>query len=384
MLIHNPPQRIDWLHVAGVPALLMLFTLVGLVMLMSTQPFSFGDAERYLAMAQSPWVFTDAPWGYRIGVPYLAAWLSPLFNGIHSAFFALQLLFYASFLTALYLWLRWGLKLNILACACACLLFIFSYPGVYNLHNSVHVGLAEHLGILLGCIAIYHRSFRSLLLLLVITAFVKENIGLLLIPTWAWVTYRSEGWRSALLTTLPLLAVFFSLYLLLRSGMLFQGGIDLSTYTGFYNAAWLAYVYQYWGGVLGAIKMVVATFGPLWLTYALAMWQNPGQQRLRWMGILPLLACGQILLATDVWRMVGLGAPMVIALSAVVMDRLPRHSCVVLVCLNTLYFLAFNNTLKTLMAALFALAFVALWFYRQRLNFSLNQPQLDPQLDKFS
>ncbi|MBY5991869.1 hypothetical protein [Ferrimonas balearica] len=357
-------------------ALATLFTLVGLLMVAITQPFSFGDAERYLAMAQNPGQFTAAPWGYRVAVPYLAAALSrgvglPLMD----SFALLQLGCYSAFLTLLYLWLRRTLGLSWVASSAACLLFIFSYPGVFNLHNVMHVGLAEHLGILLGCMAIHRGAFVRLWLLIALTCFVKENIGLLLIPTWAFVTWRDQGWRQALFTTAALLVTFIALHLFIRSGWLFNNTPDLTTYTGFYSLDWLHYVYGYWGGLLGALKLTLATFGPVWVLFLLGLSQSTG--RLRWMGLLPLLAAMQVVLATDVWRMVGLGAPMVLALSAVALHRLPRHSCVVAVGLNALYFMAFNNSMKLAMAALFALALLGLWFYRQRLNFHFDQPQLD-------
>ena len=134
--------------------LLFIFSIVGVYVTYVTLPMGYGDSNHYLKMAQSPGTSVASPWGYRIAIPYVAALFSSIFNfPIKLSFVAAQIGMYALFLTLLSLWLLWGLRISRFATAMSCLLFVFSYPGVYNLHNVVHVGFGEHLFVLLGCIA---------------------------------------------------------------------------------------------------------------------------------------------------------------------------------------------------------------------------------------
>jgi hypothetical protein len=199
-----------------------------------TFPMGFGDSEHYLEMAKSPGKFVGSPWGYRIAVPYAAALLAQS-TGI-SLFFAFTLLqvgIYSLFLATLFFWLRRGLRVSNFAAGMTLLLFVCSYPGVYNLHNVVHVGLAEHLLVLLGCIAVYHNRFLLLALIVAISCTVKETVGMLLIPSYFILAIESGNWRKVTWNTAIVAAVFLSLSLGLRTGVLFVDKIYLHILNGY-------------------------------------------------------------------------------------------------------------------------------------------------------
>lgn len=161
------------------------FALLGLVARNLTLPMGFGDSENYLKMAQTPGAFIRSPWGYRIGVPYAASGVSNLLSlPLQTTFSVLQLSMFGVIMTALCTWISTGLERGTFVGTLCALLFMFSYPGTYNLHNVAHIGLGEHLFILLGCMAIYGKHFFALCVVTVLSCFVKESVGFLLIPTY--------------------------------------------------------------------------------------------------------------------------------------------------------------------------------------------------------
>jgi hypothetical protein len=324
--------------------IVILFVIAGLFIRHLTKPAGFGDSKIYLAMAKSVWTFTESPWGYRIAVPYLAAYLAYYLRiPLETVFFALQMGMYALTLAGLFWWFRFGLRMRPYTTVLGLLLFVFSYPGVYNLHNTLHVGFAEHLLLVLGCIAIYQNYYLILVFLVAASSFVKETAGLLLIPTYLAVNLLTGKWRQLLVRTLILAVVFLSISLLLRSGVLFRNQADFSDYIRFYTRDYIKYVIDYWGGPSSALERILYTFGPVWVLALSGFWYAPA--RLRAMSVLPLLAILQILLGTDLYRMVGVSFPVVLALSVVVLDRLAPSWASMLAGLSILYFLSWNHSI---------------------------------------
>ncbi len=316
------------------------FAAIAVGVMLITQPMGSGDSVYYLRMAAHPGEFVGSPFGYRVAVPYAATLLSHLNLAIPTAFSVLQIAFFSAFSSILFYWLCDRLKLDPFVTAVVCLLFAFSFPGVYNLHNRVHVGLAEHLCLLLGCVAITQHRFLALVLVIAAAGFVKETIGALLIPTFL-VFSLADTDRRAILGKLSLLsAVFVCEFLLLRTGVLFSNTANLHSYASFYNSAYLSSVYQFVGGVSGALRSIIGTFGPLWLIAAAGFATAPPQ--LRALATLPLLALIQIFLATDVARMVGVGIPAVLVFAALALSKVGRMTAIALALVSIAYFLCIN------------------------------------------
>jgi hypothetical protein len=322
--------------------LLAICCLLGLYMRKITIPMGFGDSERYLPMAEAPGTFTTAPWGYRIAIPYAAASLSSLLGvSIKSAFGMLQVGMYSILLTTMFLWIHLGLRVDSYTGAITTLLFVFSYAGVYNLHNVVHVGFGEHLLVLLGIIAIYHNYYGALLGIIILSCFVKETVGLIIVPTFFVYSLTYERLGPACLKTAILGIAFVSLSLLVRSSILFTNHTDVMEYVSFFNWQYVKFVYAYWGGVRGAIWQTAQTFGPTWLLAFAGFLVAP--TRLKLLAVVPALCTLQIVFATDVLRMVGVGFPVVLALSALSLTRVDVKWRTPLVCLSAFYFLCWNH-----------------------------------------
>jgi hypothetical protein len=348
--------------------LLISFSVAGLCMRRATVPMGSGDSGHYLAMARHPGTFVGSPWGYRIAVPYVAASISSLTGvPVETAYTVLQVGMFSLFLTALFLWLSWGFGISTFAASMACLLFIFSYPGVYNLHNVTHVGLGEHLLVLLGCIALYHNRFLFFVCVVAASCLVKESVGMLLIPSFLVLALMFENWRGALLKTAVVAAVYVSLHLGLRSGILFHERIDLGTYASFYTWEYVRFVHNYWGGGKGAAFQIAFTFGPAWLLAFTGVFIAP--RRLKALAIVPLLAALQIALATDVGRMVGVGAPVLMALAAFALSRLDKKRALLLVGLSCLYFLCYNHGVGTKPGFIVSVALTSVILWRSRAAF---------------
>ena len=316
--------------------------MAGLFMRYVTWPMGAGDSIHYLKMAESPGTFVGSPWGFRIAVPYAAAFLSSVLGiSLEGAFGLLQIGMFSAFLTLLFLWVQRDFKINTFVAGLTCLLFVFSYPGVYNLHNLVHIGLAEHLLVLIGCIAMYSGRFPLLVVVVAISCFVKESVGLLLVPSYLVFALVTEKWRVALLRTTELALVFLAVSLVLRSGILLFRGSGLGTYVPFYSWEYMRYVYHYWGGLGGAVSQIVLTFGPMWLLACAGFIIAPA--KLKALTVLPILAILQIALATDVGRMVAVGVPVLLALSAILLSRIDRGYAALATASSCFHFLCLNH-----------------------------------------
>lgn len=318
------------------------FALLGLVARHLTLPMGFGDSESYLQMAQTPGTFISSPWGYRIGVPYAASGVSRLLSmPIQTAFSFLQFAMFGVMITALFVWISRFFERGAFVGALCALLFIFSYPGTYNLHNVVHVGLGEHLFILLGCMAIYSNRFFTLCVVTTLSCFVKESVGFLLIPTYLLSAMIFSPWRTALSNSAILGAAFLVPFLLLRSGIFFENDSSLNTYISFYTFDYLRFCRNYWGGPLGATREIVFWFAPLFLISVAGFFSAP--PKMKALAVLPLLATIQITLATDVMRMVGVAIPAMIALSGFTLSKMRPTHAVLVVILSCFQFLTLNH-----------------------------------------
>lgn len=319
--------------------LLAIFCLVGLCVRTGTNPMGFGDWDPYLLMARFPFEFTTTPYGYRIAVPYLASFLSQnLDMELETAFALLQIGMYSLVLTTWYLWATLGLKLSVPVSVMTCILFIFSYPGVYSLHAYVNVGFGEHLFVLLGCIAIYHSRFIFLTFVILISSFVKENPGLLLIPSFFVISLADEKIRLAIGKTAILFTIFLVSFLVLRSGYLFKSGGDFASYSSLFTWSHIKNCWNYNQGYLMVLSLA-GTFGPTWLLALAGLFVAP--RRLKLLVVLPVLAILQVAMS-DIARMAGLGFPILLALSGVALDRIHKMFGIMLVIINGAFFLCLN------------------------------------------
>ena len=344
------------------------FAVLGFYVRKFTIPWGIGDSGFYRAMAENPGTFIRSPWGYRIAVPYAAAAISEILSlPLKTAFGILQLSMFGVILTLIFRWVSTALTRSAFVGAISVTLFALSYPGVYNLHNIMHVGLGEHLFVLLGCMAIYSNRFVLLCLVTVASCLVKESVGFLLIPTYFVSAMLFSGWRTALLRTACLASAFIAPFWLLRSGILFQNHTDFNTYTALFTWDELLNVWNYYGGLKGAIPVIVKHFAPLFLISLSGFLVAP--PRLKALAVLPVLAALQIVFAVDILRMVGVGVPVLIALSSFALSRM-KHEHAALVCsLVGFTFLCYNHKvggLESLKVAFF-LILVLLWMNRSTL-----------------
>ena len=316
-------------------ALMVFFCLLGLL-LGRIHPAPWGDGLFYFEMANAPFKYVGSPYGYRIGVPYSAALLSSVFGvDLVASFAAVRLVAFASFMTVLCLWMLNGLQLRRLIVGLAAALFLFSPGATYNLYNMWVIGFAELLFVLVGVIAIYHCRFGILMWVVAVSALFKESVGLVLIPSYLFSEAASRQWGTLVRNTLLLLLAFASVFLLLRSGVIFYGNCGLDSYASFYSAGYLREVYNSWGGLLGAGRLILLAFGPVWL---LAVWGvRRAPSRFRPLAVLPVLAVFQILLATDVERMLAVGSPVLVVFCAFALSAVPNVRAVLISAACCLY-----------------------------------------------
>jgi hypothetical protein len=127
----------------------------------------------------------------------------------------------------------------------------------------------------------------------------------------------------------------------LRSGILFHHG----TASGQAGTGMTSeYLHQTWnevGGLRGGIDAVVRTYGPIWPIAAVGFFYAP--TRLRAMFIFQILGALMLIIAYDMYRMVGLGSFVMIALSGVCFARLDRGWAALAAAASALFAICFNN-----------------------------------------
>ncbi len=325
-----------------------------------------GDASVYRAMAADPFTFTRPPYGYRILVPYLAAALSALTGlAVPVAFAVLSIGCFIAIETTLVLWSAVGLRHGISTAALVAVLYAFSYGGLYYLHNTAHVSVFEHWLLLLGCMAIFHRRFRWLMLVIVVGGFVKESVALLVPLYLACVVTRPRLWRTlgeAGLLTLAWAAVF----VVLRTGVLFRDHPGAAAYASFSASEWLAVV-RYWGGVTPILRGTLVAFPVLW-PVGIAGFLIAGAPERRLAAFIPLVLA-QFLIAVDLLRIPAMCFPALLLLTSTLFARLTviERVSITGLSIGTFYLFNYSRVVETYQAMLVAYVLMTV-FYLVRLR----------------
>lgn len=319
---------------------------LGLLLRALTHGMGLGDSETYLQMAQRVGEFTISPHGYRILIPYLAAFLSSVSGQpLPATFLFLTLLAFTGVNLTLVFWFNRLLGLRLTTALLLSAVYIFSYAGIYNLHNSTHIGYWEHWFLLLGCIAIYHERFWILAAIVFVSVWVKETV-VLLFPVFFLIHWRDHGFGSALVKTLILTSIFLSVFLFLRSGLVLRGTGGFTTYSNFYSLEYVQFIISGWKQI-NPLKEVYFSFEIGWLLAFAGWFYAP--RRARWMALLVPLAISQILLATDTQRMTVLAFPVVLLLISYYFKQLSIAAQTFAATLSPLLFLLYNFSSRYLL-----------------------------------
>lgn len=298
----------------------LLALLIAGILGATTDFLSCGDCERYQDIANNPFIFTASPWGYRIFVPYLAralATLTPL--TLDQGFLFLTLFGFCLLGTAFVYWLSVVRRYPLSVAALVFVLYAASFGAIVYLHGYQNIGIWEHLVLFLGMIAIYHNRWIWLVPLLVVGEVVKESV-VVLIPL-----YLVCGWllgdqprRVVVRNTAILAAVYLAMFLLLRSGLLWQKGGNTQDYVSYYTPAYFEWLFSVYGGPIRAVPKTLAITA-VTLPLAIVGFLVAGR-RDRIIALMAPLAASQLLFGGDVERlmlMAYLGfAPLIAALFA--------------------------------------------------------------------
>ncbi len=351
----------SWLLLCAVGLLLPCAAI--LIIRATTRNLGSGDSQHYRYMAEHPFSLTAPPFGYRVLVPYFAALihrLSPL--TLDQSFFALSCLFFVLINFTIVVWSCKLLHSSLLTSALLSILYSFSYGGVYNLHNYTHVGFGEHLVLLLGFIAILHDRFDWLLPVLASGSLVKETTALL-IPVYGAVALgRRTHPRQVLKRTVTLAGVFLSIFLMLRTGLLFIDRPILNRDPSLIGWSLFRFVYEYYGGFQGAFKQTLAAFPILWPLAFLGYKEADRVSRAACI-LIPLTLL-QILVATDITRMASVAFPAILLLLNCLYRTITRAEAVVLTCSSVLVFYLYDFGFRTLTTIVLSLSYglIGIWY----------------------
>ncbi|MEO5666726.1 MAG: DUF2079 domain-containing protein, partial [Bdellovibrionota bacterium] len=325
-----------------------------------------GDASRYMTMAEHPGTITASPWGYRIAVPYLVALCSKLSGlSLSLVFRIFQYALFSGMGLLIYLHCRKIFRSEESGVLC-CLTWVLSTASLYHLHNFAHVGIAEHLLIALGLIQLLESQYQALVLTLLLSALVKETIGPLLFVLAVLAMAIEKRWtRKNVACVVVGIVGNLGIYFLLRSGAVFHGELhSFENYTSFYTWTYVKYCYEYWNGPWGALQGFKKAFNLGWVFFFIGSYRALRSPRHRTMGVLALalmiLCCSQVLLATDVFRMAGVGAAGVALVSGLCFEKLSPLRHLLIALLFGIGTLQYNNGVETARGGRISLWLIAL------------------------
>jgi hypothetical protein len=277
-------------------------------LLYDVYPNRFGDMQFYLRMAQDPFTFIGMPFGYRLGQPlaahYVSRWIGLDVDATFATISGAQALA-TGFL--LWHWLRLNGVSAPTALSLSCVHFLI-FPGAFCIEAWGLIDASLYLFVLAGLVAIVTNRFKWLCVGLVAGILIKENAAILIA---AYVVYRwgEEPHRRLIAHTTVLLLLFVTTYSFIHSEILFRPGTSLSGAADFYTPELFSRVFTYWGGAKGVLSKVFNVFTLLWMIFVVMIIREP-RRHLRHVLFLGLVIC-QMPFATDIERMVALGFPAV-------------------------------------------------------------------------
>lgn len=231
------------LEVLTVFALLSLFVMSALLWFLIPYLYveqGFGDRDRYLAVANTPFIFTASPWGYRIAVPWSARALSQIDGlSIERAFEVLQFLFFLSINVLIYrVCTVLGAKKGLIFLALV--VFASGYQYVYYRFNYAHVGMAELS--LLGwlCWWMYCRNYTLILVGLLLSILIKESIAFIFLQVLTLYWISQWVWRRPDISLIRLCVLCISpilLFVAVRLMITAPGESAAASYLGGYNTS---------------------------------------------------------------------------------------------------------------------------------------------------
>ena len=340
---------------------LLLPLVTAFVIAQTTQQMGYGDSDEYLQMAENPFRLTFSPHAYRILIPYAAVLVSALAHWpLDLSFFLISLLAFECINLGILFWAYGRMGHAPATAILLSLLYCFSYAGVYNLHNYVHIGFWWHLLVLLGFIAILYDKYAWLFAVVVVGALVNETIVILLPLFIAHDVYRRRSW-GVLFRAALILVGFFSLFLLFRSGLILKASSGISSHTSFLTLDYLKYVYWYWGGPIQTAKQIAMSFLVLWPLAGLGFLHSDNESRL--MALLIPLAALQVVIATDAIRMTVVSFPAVLLLVGNLFRVLTRPEQIAATVLSAANFYSFNWDWHRVLVTGCASFVVVVWYF---------------------
>jgi hypothetical protein len=304
---------------------------------------SCGDCDRYLEVAQQPFIFTASPWGYRVLVPYAARGLADLTGvSIPAAYYAMIVVSFIAVNAIIVVWFSQALRFSLLTATLLSLLYIFSHASAYHLWG-YQIGTWEHLFLLLGFVLIYHRRDVLLLPILFLGALTKESLALL-VPLYFLRTFFAGHRSRAVAMSIVLGVAFLVPFAVMRSGIPWRAGGSLQDYASYYTPDYFRWQFASYGGPFHLVPKILAA-APVTLPLGLIGFWRYANRTERLMALIAPLALLQFVLSADVERLVALAFPGVLLMIAVLYRHISALEQVSLTLLAILVFLAHYHLL---------------------------------------
>ncbi|MHA1271013.1 MAG: hypothetical protein ACTSPY_14565 [Candidatus Helarchaeota archaeon] len=267
------------------------------------------DAYYYKIMAESLFnPSVSAPYCFRILTP-LIAYLIPLDTG--TSFFYINFTFFIASSILFYYFLK-HMNLNSYYSFCGEFIFTFgSITNIYLIHNYIMVDFLNQLFFLIGCYILLvkipiKKRYQDFIIILILSIGVlnKETI-LLLIPIY-FVMEKGNVLKKlckTILITIPSLIIF----VILRS---------VIPYSGSYEEIWLSFHLE---NLLSTVYNIFLSFGIFWILAFFNFECNVKFLR-RTYWLIPIFM-GQIILASNIYRLIFLSFPIIISLGMIELKK---------------------------------------------------------------
>ncbi|MBD8083400.1 hypothetical protein [Chryseobacterium caseinilyticum] len=296
----------------------------------------FGDGQYYYNMSRDINHFVGSPWGYRVGLPFIIYLLHTVTSvDIQKLYLISQLMFFGTFLTVLHFWIKRKFELTLLQTLLVTFTFVFSYAGYFNLHVDVSIGLVESLFLLLGVICILDQRMLSFFMIILISSFFKETIGVFLIGTYILYNFKLND-LSWLKNAGIAVVLYAGVFILLRSGIFFE---NQNSYLQYYSDVKKELADR---NYLKLIVQIIVSLGFLWAVVPLVfikLWNT----RYINLSVFIAIALAQIIVATDVYRMVSVSMTVILIYYALVIKNYNPKIYTLIFILNILFFFIYNN-----------------------------------------
>ncbi|MGC9516569.1 MAG: hypothetical protein ACP5C3_02595 [Methanomicrobiales archaeon] len=303
--------------IAGIIAFISLILFIGFILIPGFAKILIYDSFIYYEMAMNPFKATIAPYTYRILTPLIVS-LIPLER--LEGFFLVNVSSIIIAATIFYYYLK-KLNFNSYLSYLGVMLFISAPTVIYSLYD---IALVDNLSFLFITLAFYFILIRKdwLFFIVLLIGVVNKETILFTIPVYFLYNIEINNLKIALKKSVLILLPILFIFMIIR----FQYGVtDYFTINTIKNNL-LEHLYRYniiknyLYIAIGTFKNPYLAFGTIWLIFLYGIKYIDNKFLKKSLYVLPLIFL-QILISTDIYRVIFIAFPIIIPIALYVYKK---------------------------------------------------------------